>query len=97
MDLDDYSFISRGFSVLQLDKPQTRDQRGNLLPFEANIQSADLVGITESEAAKTSILVVNPATGESAVIRLDPKCVDNVKGVVKVVLPFDGLFAFIQE
>ncbi len=61
------------------------------------IQSADLVGITEDEAAKTVILVINPATGESALIRLDPRNVNNVKGTVKVALPFDGLFAFIQE
>jgi len=40
--------------------------------------------------------VVNPATGESALIKLDPKCVDTTKGTVKVTLPFDGLFAFIQ-
>ena len=63
----------------------------------ANIQSADLVGITEDEVAKTVILVINPATGESALIRLDPRNVNNVKGTEKVTLPFDGLFALIQE
>ena len=97
-DLSEYCFLC-GFEQLKLQDKQETDRYGNPLPFEVKTAFPALADLKPDEINNTVMLVLNPESGQIAVIPLDMSCMDTNKNPpeLNVTLPFDGLVTFVQK
>ena len=98
VELNDYHFIS-AFEELALDKTQEIGKDGKPVPFELTIAPQALADVKAEDMANIMMVVVNPKTGEVALIELEAKDLNTAKNPpeLTVILPFGGLFTFIQK
>ena len=97
-NLSEYCFLC-GFEQLKLQDKQETDRYGNPLPFEVKAAFPALADLKPDEINNTVMLVLNPESGQIALIQLDMSCMDTSKNPpeLNVTLPFDGLVTFVQK
>ena len=97
-DLSEYHFLC-SFEQLKLQNKQAVDRYGNPQPFEITTFFPALADMKTEEIADTMMMVYDPVSGQTALIRLETADLNTGKNPpeLKVTLPFPGLFTFIRK